>query len=359
MEPDSEVNSVPGLLEPCPSAPKPSSLRPLSEAPFLSVILPVRNESERLPELLAALEAQEYPHDRFEIIVADGRSTDETRAVVLAAAERSKISIRLVDNERIRSGPGRNAGVRASRGEVVVFIDGHCAIPSHRLLLDTAAVLQETGVECLCRPQPLIAPCTSEMGRVIAAVRESWLGHGRDSLIYDLTYAGLVDPTTSGAVYRREVFDEVGLYDEKFDACEDCDFNLRVRKHGFSAYTDPRLAVHYEPRSTLRGLLKQMVRYGRGRVRLMKKHPDYISASQFAPLVLLLLFIAVVPAAFLPLAWGTLLWGIVVLFVALVCVVSFQLAMKHHIRSLWKAPAAFLCIYLGLGAGMLLELSGW
>ena len=330
----------------------------LSDIPFISVVLPVRNESERLPSLLAALEAQDYPCDCFEIVVADGRSTDETRAIVLAAAEQSGMAIRLVDNPGIRSGPGRNAGIQAARGDIILFVDGHCSIPSNKLLRDTVAIFKETGVECLCRPQPLVAPGASQMGRVIAAVRESWLGHGRDSLIYDMDFAGFVDPTTSGATYRREVFERIGPYDEDFDACEDCDFNLRVRKHGYKAYTDPRLAVFYEPRANLKGLLKQMMRYGRGRVRLMKKHPDYVSFSQFAPLVLLLLFTAFVPAAFLPPIWKVILWGPVVLFITLIMTVSCQLALRHSIRYLWQAPAAFLFIYLGLGAGILLEWSG-
>lgn len=334
------------------------SMLTLPDTLFISIILPVRNEGRRLLPLLAALEEQEYPRDRLEIIVADGRSTDDTRDIVVAAAKRSSATILLVDNPGIRSGPGRNAGLDAARGEVIVFIDGHCAIPSTRLLQDTVTILQETGAECLCRPQPLIAPGASEMGRVIAAVRGSWLGHGRDSLIYNMTYSGFADPTTSGATYRRAVFDKVGIYDETFDACEDCDFNLRVRKCGFKAYTDPRLAVFYEPRANLKGLLRQMVRYGRGRVRLMKKHPDHMSVSQIAPLVLLLLFAAFVPAGFLPGFWKMFVWGPVVLFTVLTMMVSCQLALSRGIRYLWKAPAAFISIYLGLGAGILLEWSG-
>ena len=76
------------------------------------------------------------------------------------------------------------------------------------------------------------------------------------------------------------------MYDESFDACEDVEFNTRVAAAGYKAYTDPRLSVYYEPRSSFRGLFRQMMRYGIGRVRLARKHPESASLSQWAPAVL-------------------------------------------------------------------------
>src|SRR5579875_3776875 len=252
----------------------------MTDKPTISIVVPVRNEALTLPSLLESLVEQDFPPNAFEIIVADGRSTDATRALVLDFAAKSAVAVSLVDNPGIRSSAGRNAGVAAARGEFIVFIDGHCRIPSRNLLRSTVALFQETRADCLCRPQPLLAPPGSWLGSVVAAARASTLGHGRDSLIYDMTAAGFVDPASSGASYRRSVFSAIGVYDERFDACEDVEFNTRVRKAGMLAYTDPRLAVYYEPRSSLRALLRQMVRYGRGRVRLMTKHPDTVSPMQ-------------------------------------------------------------------------------
>ena len=76
------------------------------------------------------------------------------------------------------------------------------------------------------------------------------------------------------------------MYDESFDACEDVEFNTRVAEAGYKAYTDPRLSVYYEPRNSFRGLFRQMMRYGIGRVRLARKHPESASMSQWAPAVL-------------------------------------------------------------------------
>ena len=82
---------------------------------------------------------------------------------------------------------------------------------------------------------------------------------------------GFVPPQSVAIAYRREVFDRIGLFDERFDACEDVEFNQRADEAGLTCFFTPRVAVHYHPRSTLSGLFRQMARYGRGRVRLARR----------------------------------------------------------------------------------------
>lgn len=324
--------------------------------PFISVVIPVRNERAMLPRLLDELINQNYPADLFEILVVDGQSTDGTADLVRRRYSKQRVRIQVLDNPRIRSSAGRNLGIRAARGDVIVFIDGHCMAPSRNLLEDTAAILGQTGAGCLCRPQPLLAPAPTPSGEAIAQARAHWLGHGRDSLIYDLQKRGFVDPASSGATYVRNVFERVGLYDESFDACEDVELNTRVRKAGIRAYTDPRLAVYYQPRKNVRGLFRQMMRYGRGRIRLMRKHPDTFSKATLAPLAIVLA-LAVVPLAWilLPRIAAEILSIPALLFAAIVAVASLQLAIRHGISSAWRAPRIFSAIYCGLGAGLLAE----
>jgi len=158
--------------------------------PFISVILPVRNERTMLPRLIDELLKQNYPADRFEILVVDGRSTDGTADLVRRRYSDKHVKVRVLDNPKMLSSAGRNVGVRAAAGEVIVFIDGHCAVPSRNLLEDTVAILRQTGAGCLCRSQPLLAPSATPTGEVIAEARASWLGHGRDSAIDDMRTCG-------------------------------------------------------------------------------------------------------------------------------------------------------------------------
>src|SRR5205085_6312603 len=174
-----------------------------AQLPFISVVVPVRNEEANIARVLGALMSQNYPDDRFELLIADGNSTDDTRKVVESwIGEHS--NIRLLENPAHLSSAGRNVGVRSSRGELIVFVDGHCRIPNKNLLADTASLFAATAADCLCRPQPLEADGNNAFQKAVAAARASALGHGRDSTIYSTELEGFVNPTSSGASYRKE-----------------------------------------------------------------------------------------------------------------------------------------------------------
>ena len=151
---------------------------------------------------------------------------------------------------------------------------------------------------------------TEDWARAIAAARHSWLGHNPGSDIYRDT-AAITDPRSAGAAYRRSAVLELGGYDERFDACEDVEFNHRVARAGLIAYRHPDLRVHYRPRTSLRGLHRQMQRYGRGRARLMAKHPGVVPwALVGISLLLLLLPVAVAVAGWRRGAVGIMAFGL-------------------------------------------------
>lgn len=326
-----------------------------AQQPFLSIVIPVRNEEKHLGSVLESLVNQNYSKDRMEILVVDGNSTDKTAEVVEDWARNSNVAIKRVANPAQLSSAGRNAGVRNSQGEVIIFIDGHCEIPDGYLLKSVADLLAETGADCLCRPQPLTTPENSVFQNAVAHVRATALGHGRDSTIYDQTREGEVNPSSAGAIYRRSVFDKVGYYDETFDACEDVEFNHRVFRSGLKSVISPRLTVYYHPRKSLLGLWGQMIRYGRGRFRLSRKHSDAFSVAQAVPAALLLwvLIGAVFAAFFHPFAIAYLFS--LVLYGGAVFASSVSVGLRHRWREALWAPLIYLTIHFGLGAGFLME----
>jgi succinoglycan biosynthesis protein ExoA len=323
--------------------------------PFLSIVLPIRNEEAHITAVLKQIEEQEYPPNRFEVLVAVGTSTDRTAEVVEHFKAHSTMSISRFDNPAKLSSAGRNIGARHAQGEYVIFIDGHCNIPSKTLLRDTAATFKKTGADCLCRPQPLKMYGNNLFQKVVAHARATPLGHGRDSTIYDMGHEGPVNPSSAGAIYRRTVFERIGDYDENFDACEDVEFNYRVFKAGLSSYINPRLAIEYQPRASLSALWRQMMRYGSGRFRLIEKHRDAFSFGQIVPAAVLLWLvfggIASVFSRPFSLAFGLSLG----FYAAVVLYYSFGLGIRHGFRHLVLGPFVYLTIHLGLGAGFVAE----
>jgi L-malate glycosyltransferase len=263
----------------------------MSETVYLSIVVPIRNEEDTIRQTLESLVQQNFPKDRYEVIVVDGHSSDDTRNVVeKVIGEHPEVSIRLLDNPGKLSSRARNIGIRAARGRLIAAIDGHVHIPNDQLLAAMERLKEEHGALCLARPAPLLVP-TLARGKAfwIAAARKCWLAHSRNSYIYS-DYEGFVDPVSSGFAYDRCVFERVGDFDEDFDAAEDVEFHHRLKRAGIQAYTSPELTIYSYPRQTLAGLFRQMTRYGIGRARCLRKHPNSFTKELLIPPAIFLFF---------------------------------------------------------------------
>jgi cellulose synthase/poly-beta-1,6-N-acetylglucosamine synthase-like glycosyltransferase len=324
--------------------------------------MPVRNEARFIGATLRQLLDQEYPADRFEIIVADGMSDDGTREIIMSLAQQHP-NIRLLDNPKRLSSAGRNVGFNNGRGEYFLVIDGHCFIPHTRLFLNLVDCFSSSRAACLGRPQPLDPPGLTPFQTSVALVRGSRIGHGGDSLIYG-EYEGFASPASNGAAYTRQALETVGSVDEDFDAAEDVEFNYRVEQAGFTCYTSPRLTVRYYPRSSLAGLFRQMARYGKGRRRFTRKHPRARTVDQLIPAAFVVGLFALLAALGLYLFSGMTTPLLLVaipycLYLLLVAGESIRVAVRDGIRYAIPVPMIIFVIHFALGYGFLKETAGF
>jgi succinoglycan biosynthesis protein ExoA len=271
--------------------------RNTAEPIFISVVLPVLNEEKFLRSVLEALVKQSYPLHRFEILVVDGGSTDATLSVARSFAEIHP-NVRVLMNPAKLSSAGRNVGARAAKGDVVLYVDGHCEVPDASLLESLNGLFERTAADVICRPQPLEVLGMTPVQKAISIARTSRLGHNPRSHIFSTGTEGFVSPESSGAAYRRRVFEKIGYYDECLDACEDVDFNLRARQAGFKAFTSPCVTVRYRPRDNMTSLFRQMLRYGEGRARLFLKHRGSAPGGPLFLGIPLLVFVALAVLSF-------------------------------------------------------------
>jgi succinoglycan biosynthesis protein ExoA len=326
----------------------------MDEWPKISVVLPVRNEENFIAETIGYIQKQDYPRDKLEIIVADGESDDHTTEIVEKLKEVDE-RIFLINNPRRLSSAARNIGVKNATGEIVIFIDGHTYIDNDQLLQNTAHLMEEKKVSILSRPQFLETPRNSFFQKAVALARRSIIGHGLDSTIYTEAEK-IVDPSSSGASYRKEVFTKIGLYDERFDACEDVELNHRAAISGYESFTSPRLAVYYYPRKSLWGLFRQLARYGTGRFRLARKHPGTLSIGSLIPFLFTvgMPILLILAAVFQPIRYPfAVLAGA---YLVAVLLWSLVLAIRHNFRYIMILPFIYLAIHTGLGYGFAREL---
>jgi succinoglycan biosynthesis protein ExoA len=330
-----------------------------SWTPLVSIVMPVLNEEAYLRGTLEMLLDQEYPRAAMEILVVDGGSMDGTREIARAYERRGE-PVRLVHNLRRWSSAARNRGVSRARGEIILVIDGHCELPDRRNLANLVRAFEKSDADIVGRPQPLIVRGASPLQQAIAWARACWLGHHPDSYIY-CEVDQFVPALSVGAAYRRSVFDRIGYFDESFDACEDVDFNYRADQAGLSCYLAWQARVHYHPRHTLGGLFRQLARYGRGRVRLSRKHPRTWSWKSMAPAAGLATWLALLLAspwsasALTLFAAANAAYALVLL--GTTCGIAMQRGWSRPVAWL---PAVFATIHFAAGFGELVEgLAGW
>src|SRR5262245_14764892 len=178
----------------------------MAQFPLVTIAMPAFNEEHYIEACIASVQAQDYPRDRIEILVADGRSTDRTRDV-LARLAASDPRIRLVDNPRRIQAAGLGLIVREATGDVIVRMDVHCEYaPDY--VSKCVEVLQRTGADNVGGAQR--ARATTLFQRALCAALSSPLGTGGVKYRHD--GEGFVDTVFLGA-FRRRVFETVGLWD--------------------------------------------------------------------------------------------------------------------------------------------------
>jgi GT2 family glycosyltransferase len=283
-----------------------------------------------------------------------GDSIDDTAEIVQRIAAEDPRVVYL-HNPKNWSSAARNIGLEKASGDIMTFIDGHTYIDNNQLLKNTARLISEQNVSVLSRPQFLDTPENSRFQQAVSLARKSVVGHGLDSTIYN-DRDERVDPTSSGASYRREVVNKVGRFDERFDACEDVEFNHRVHKAGFESFTSLKLAVYYYPRESLRRLFQQMARYGVGRFRLARKHPDTLSTGTLIPFLFTVGMPLLAVGALLHRALSYFFLAAVALYALIIISASLVVAARHRWRFFLLLPPIYLTVHVGLGYGFLKEM---
>ncbi len=322
---------------------------------LLSVVLPVRNEERHLARVIGELQAQSLPRSQYEIIVVDGMSTDKTRDVV-AKLQVDDPDIVLLDNLAGLSGAARNIGARHARSSHVLFVDGHCRILSERML-ESVVQAFAGGARCVSRPQPLVPENGDAFQHAVSLARQSFLGHNSGSRIYS-DGAQWCSPLSAGCGYERSLYLELGGIDERFDAGEDLEFNLRVDRMGIQARHEQDFAVAYMPRKSLINLFRQIYRYGYGRAMMAQKHPGSITPAAIGLALLSALAICLPLVGIIHSAALTFWAGLTVLHVGAVALDSALVTVRRQPSQFFRVMLCLLAIHHGAGLGYLAGMTG-
>jgi hypothetical protein len=159
-----------------------------------------------------------------------------------------------------------------------------------------------------------------------------------------------VDTVAFGA-YRREVFDQIGLFDEELVGAEDDEFNYRLRARGGRILLSPEIRSRYVGRSSLASLWKQYYSYGDAKVSVMQRHPHQMRWRQFVPPAFVTAVVGGLILAVLGIRWP--LWTVVGSYLTANLAVSLYLSSRAGLRYLAILPLAFATLHMAYGTGFL------
>lgn len=318
---------------------------------FVSILIPIRNEGNYISQCLQAVSRQDYPSDRFEILISDGLSTDNTKALV-AEWMKNDHRIRLFDNPQKIVPTGMNRLIPQAKGEVIIRVDGHCVIaPDY--VRNCVRHLQEDGVDGVGGPMHSIGE--DLISEVTALAMSSKFGVGNSSFRTESGVTKLAD-TVPFPAYKRSIIEKVGLYDEELVRNQDDEYNYRIREAGGKILLAEDVKSEYYSRGSLLKLWKQYFQYGFWKVRVLQKHPRQMSLRQFVPLAFVLaLVLTLFLSLLVPWGWKALLALVGAYFLTNLSA-SIIIGSGQGINKLLLLPLAFAIIHFSYGLGFLVGL---
>jgi len=315
--------------------------------PFVSLILPIRNEAKHIRGCLESIAQQDFPHEQMEIIIADGLSTDNTKEVV-ETFKPSDIPLIWLDNPEKIVPTGLNLAIRQARGDVIIRVDGHTTLASD-YVQQCVLALQCSGAENVGGRMNPVGKNT--FGKAVALATSSPFGVGGARFHYS-TQEEWVDTVYLGA-WPKEVFQKVGLFDEELVRDQDDEFNYRLREAGGKILLSPRINSWYSVRSQPKDLWKQYLQYGFWKVRVFQKHPRQMRWSQFIPPIFVLAVLISLLIAIL-FSWG---WKVLLFLAGLYLFAALIATLLTAARKGWLEvcllPFTFAILHVSYGSGFL------
>lgn len=260
------------------------------EFPFVSIVVGVRNEEKYISECIESLLHVDYPNEKYEILIVDGMSNDNTQNIV------KQYPVKLILNEKQNVAVARNLGVKEAKGDFIAFTDGDCKVDKSWLKMLVKGFMDASNdVACVGGPN-LVFDTDPTFARVVGYAQETLMGSGGSAQSHRYTKKQYVQSIANcNALYKKSAIEEVGYFDEYFVMGQDGDLNHRMQKKGYRFWYVPDAKVWHHRRATLKSFAIRMFKYGAWMAELFRKHRGLVRwYALLPPLAILFTIIALV-----------------------------------------------------------------
>ncbi len=317
----------------------------------VSIIITARNEEKYLPMLFKDILNQTYPLQNIEVVLMDSNSKDNTRTLMEEfKTNNESLSVQIVTNERQIQAAGFNEGVKHATGDVVLKIDAHSRIPADFVQKNVNEII--AGAYVCGGNRPTVVDSDDDFSKTLHIVEESALG----SSIANYRKSNTKRKVNSifHGMYRKEVFEKVGLADERLLRTEDNEFHYRVRKSGYDIIFNPEIESYQYIRPTFIKMIQQ--KFANGYWIGLTSHicRDCLSLFHFGPGVFvatLLVLMMLTPISFAPLLTVFGLYLLAVLGLSIL-----EISKQKFNPTLLLIPFIMMAVHFAYGIG---TIKGW
>ena len=251
--------------------------------PFVSIVMPIRNEEAYLDNCIESLLLQDYPKERMEWFFVDGCSSDSTADILEKYAREYPDLIKVKLNPKLTAPCAMNVGIESAQGEYIIRLDAHAEYASD-YISQCVSCLINTGADNVGGVLKTVG--RGFVGGAIAKVLSSRFGVGNSEFRTN-GQDGYVDTVPFGA-FKRDVFEKWGGFDERLTRNQDNEMNYRIRRNGGKIYLSNSIKSIYYCRNTISGIAKMAMQNGLWNVITMKLCPNSMGVRHFVPLVFFL-----------------------------------------------------------------------
>jgi len=302
--------------------------------PFVSIIIPCRNEEKFIGKCLESILNQDYPKEKMEVLVVDGMSEDRTREIIKNFQfSNPNFQLLLIDNPKKFTPFAFNIGIREAKGEIVMLAGAHATYEKD-YVAKCVKYLKEYKADNVGGILKTIPSENTLIAKAIAISLSHPFGAGASRFRIGAKEPKEVD-TVFGGCYKKEVFDKIGLFNENLIRSQDLEFNLRLKKAGGKILLAPDIVSYYYPKSNLKDFFLHNFEDGTWAVLPLKFVKFPFKLRHYIPLIFVLT---------LPLS----IW----LYILVSLFFSAQIAFREKdIRYFFVMPAVFATRHIGYGLG--------
>lgn len=321
----------------------------IKSLPKVSIVIPCRNEENFIIDCIQSCLNSDYTKTLIEVIVCDGLSTDNTVGLIKEKFE-SDSRVKILINSKMTTPFALNLGIKNSYAPYVMILGAHSKISSN-YIINAINVLEEKP-EIGCAGGLLKNQFSDDVSKAISKAMSSTFGVGSAHFRTGLK-SGFVDTVAFG-VYRKNIFDEIGFFDEELTRNQDDEFNFRLLKSGYKIWLDIDSYADYFVRSSWKKLRTQYFQYGYWKVFVNTKHKIITTLRQLVPVALVLYLLFTLPVILISYSPLTILYFLFLLVYLLFVFIGSITIKPDSFLEFINVMRAIFTLHLAYGYGYLL-----